>query len=76
MKYDPTSPEKYPFDVVYRKLESLYGKRWEHNLGDGKASERLVGDLVERMTRNDGFRLHKPEEYHLDIARSYREDGL
>ena len=76
VKYDPTAPEKYPFDVVYRKLESLYGKRWEHNLGDGKASERLVGDLVERMMRKDGFRLHKPEEYHLDIARSYREDGL
>jgi UDP-N-acetylglucosamine 2-epimerase (non-hydrolysing) len=75
VKYDPTAPEKYPFAVVYRKLESLYGKRWEHNLGDGKASERLVGDLVERM-RHDGFRLHKPENYHLDIARSYREDGL
>jgi UDP-N-acetylglucosamine 2-epimerase (non-hydrolysing) len=76
VKYDPTAPEKYPFDVVYRKFESLYGKRWEHKLGDGKASERLVNDLVERMKRDDGFRLHKPEEYHLDIARSYREDGL
>ncbi|HEV2805091.1 MAG TPA: UDP-N-acetyl glucosamine 2-epimerase [Chthoniobacterales bacterium] len=75
VKYDPTQPEKYPFDVVYRKFESLYGKRWEHNLGDGKASERLVNDLVERMG-NNGFRLHKPEDYHLDIARSYREDGL
>ena len=76
VKYDPTAPEKYPFDVVYRKLDSLYGKHWEHKLGDGKASERLVGDLVERMMRTDGFRLHKPEQYHLDIARSYREDGL
>jgi UDP-N-acetylglucosamine 2-epimerase len=75
VKYDPTNPEKYPFDVVYRKFESLYGKHWEHNLGDGKASERLVNDLVERMG-NNGFRLHKPEDYHLDIARSYREDGL
>jgi UDP-N-acetylglucosamine 2-epimerase len=75
VKYDPTASEKYPFDVVYRKLESLYGKRWEHKLGDGKASERLVNDLVTRM-RTDGFRLHKPEDYHLDIARSYREDGL
>jgi len=40
------------------------------------ASERLVADLVERMRTPDGFRLHKPEDYHLDIARSYREDGL
>jgi UDP-N-acetylglucosamine 2-epimerase (non-hydrolysing) len=75
VKYDPTASAKYPFDIVYRKLESLYGKRWEHKLGDGKASERLVNDLVTRM-RTDGFRLHKPEDYHLDIARSYREDGL
>ena len=75
VKFDPTRPEDYPFDTIYRKLEGLYGKTWEHNLGDGKASERVVADLVERMN-NDGFRMHKPEDYHLDISRSYREDGL
>lgn len=75
VKYDPTAPERYPFEDVYRKLESLSGKRWEHQLGDGKASERLVNDLVERMGTGT-FRLHKPEDYHLDIRRSYREDGL
>lgn len=75
VKFDPTQPERYPHDVLYKKLESLYGKTWEHNLGDGKASERIVNDLLDRL-RNDGFRMHKPEVYHLDIARSYREDGL
>ena len=75
VKFDPTRPADYPHDVLYRKLEGLYGKTWEHNLGDGKASERIVNDLLERL-RNDGFRMHKPEDYHLEIARSYREDEL
>ena len=75
VKFDPTQPDRYPHDVIYRKLESLYGKTWEHNLGDGKASERIVNDLLDRL-RNNGFRMHKPEDYHLEIARSYREDGL
>ena len=75
VKFDSTQPESYPHDVVYRKLESLYGKTWKHNLGDGKASERIVNDLLHRL-RNNRFRMHKPEDYHLKIARSYREDGL
>ena len=75
VKFDPTQPDRYPHDVIYEKLERLYGKTWEHNLGDGKASERIVNDLLNRL-RNDGFRMHKPEDYHLEIARSYRGDGL
>jgi len=75
VKFDPAQAEKYPHEVVYRKLEGLYGKKWEHNLGDGKASERIVNDLLDRL-QNDGFRMHKPEDYHVDISRSYREDEL
>jgi len=75
VKFDPDQPADYPHDIVYEKLEGLYGKTWEHNLGDGRASERIVNDLLYRL-RNDGFRMHKPEDYHLQIARSYREDGL
>lgn len=75
VKFDPGRPQDYPADVVFHKLESLYGKTWDHKLGDGKASERIVADLSDRM-RNDGFRRHKPELYHLDIRRSYIEDGL
>lgn len=75
VKFDPEQSDRYPFDVVYQKLESLYGKRWKHNLGDGKASERIVNDLLDRL-RNDGFRMHKPQDYHLEIARSFRGDGL
>jgi UDP-N-acetylglucosamine 2-epimerase len=75
VKFDPAEAEKYPFDMVFRKLEHLYGRKWEHNLGDGKASERLVNDLLERLD-NDSFRRHRPQDYHLRIERSWREDGL
>jgi UDP-N-acetylglucosamine 2-epimerase (non-hydrolysing) len=75
VKFDPAEPTSYPPAEVYHKLEALHGTRWEHRLGDGRASERIVNDLLDRM-RNDGFRRHRPEAYHLDIRRSYRGDGL
>ena len=75
VKFDPTQPDSYPHELIFQKFENLYGKHWEHDLGDGKASERVVKDLLFRL-RNDGFRMHKPEDYHLKIERSYREDGL
>lgn len=75
VKYDPAEAGKYEFGTLFRKLENLYGKTWEHGLGDGKASERLVNDLLERLDKGT-FRRHKPEDYHLRIDRTYREDGL
>jgi len=75
VKFDPEKAEGYPFDSIYRKLENLYGKKWKHNLGDGDASERVAGDLLDRL-ENDGFCRHKFQDYHLKIARSYREDEL
>src|ERR1043166_3538744 len=76
VKFDPSAPERYPTDVLLHKLESLHGKTWVHGLGDGRASERIVADLVQRTLTPQGFRNHLPERYHLDIKRSYREDGL
>ena len=52
VKFDPSDSQKYEFATVYKKLESLYGKTWEHNLGDGRASDRLVEDLQERLDNN------------------------
>lgn len=75
VKFDPAQPEHYPSDIVFKKLENLYGRTWTHGLGDGKASIRIVEDLSNRL-ENNGFRLHKPEDYHVPISRSYREDGL
>lgn len=75
VKFDPTNPSKYPIKTVFKKFDSLYGKKWEHNLGDGKASQRIVKDLVSRLI-NDNIKGHRPEKYHLPISRSYREDGI
>ncbi len=75
VKFDPAEPEKYPTDVVFKKLESLFGKKWKQTLGDGHSSQRIADDLLRRVREND-FRGHRPEQYHIPIARSYREDGL
>ena len=75
VKFDPARPEDYPAGGVFGKLEALYGKTFEHGLGDGHASERLVDDLVERVT-TDTIRGHRAEDSHIDVSRSYREDGL
>ena len=75
VKFDPAMPEKYPFDSVYHKFENLHGKTWEHNLGDGNSSQRVVDDLFQRLHDNT-LMGHRRENYHLDTRRSYIEDGL
>lgn len=75
VKFDPARPEDYPPERLFRKLDRLYGAKWNHGLGDGRASERLVADLLHRV-RTDTVRGHRPEDSHIDVSRSYREDGL
>jgi UDP-N-acetylglucosamine 2-epimerase len=75
VKFDPMRPQRYPHEDVYGKLEGLLGKIWDHGLGDGRGSERVARDLLERLNTG-GFERHRPECYHLPIARSYSEDGL
>ena len=75
VKFDPSDPAAYPAATVLRKLESLVGTTWTHNLGDGKSAHRIAEDLHRRLSTDD-FRRHKPELYHLPIGRSYRGDGL
>ena len=78
------SPEQVPAEIdrltqairaVQKELESLHGKTFEHGLGDGHASERLVTDLVDRVLHGN-LRGHLAENSHIDVSRSYREDGL
>jgi UDP-N-acetylglucosamine 2-epimerase (non-hydrolysing) len=75
VKFDPAEAERYPATEIYRKLESLRGGEWRHALGDGKSSERIVGDLLRRLEAGD-FARHRPELYHLPVGRSYQGDGL
>lgn len=75
VKFDPANPDKYPYIDVLNKLENLWGSTWEHGLGDGLASERIVNDLVERYVENR-FDGHIPEKYAINTARSFQEDML
>jgi len=75
VKFDPAAPEDYPAETVVAKLDSLHGREWDHGLGDGHASERLVDDLVRRVSAGE-LRGHDPGDSHIDVSRSYREDGL
>jgi UDP-N-acetylglucosamine 2-epimerase len=75
VKFDPARPEDYDADELYAKLEYLRGQTWEHGLGDGNSSERLVDDLVSAVVSGE-IRGHQPEDSHIDVSRSYRDDGL
>ena len=75
VKFDPARPEDYPHDVLYAKMEYLRSQKWDHQLGDGKASERLVEDLVAAVNSGD-IRGHTVEHNHLDTSRSFREDEI
>jgi UDP-N-acetylglucosamine 2-epimerase len=75
VKFDPSRPDDYDAKEVFAKLDALYGQTFDHGLGDGHASERLVTDLVDRV-RNGNLRGHLAENSHIDVSRSYREDGL
>ena len=75
VKFDPSKPEDYPSETIFKKLSHLANTKWEHNLGDGKASERIYLDVIDRLL-NKKVSTHKREDYHLNTERSYREDGI
>ena len=75
VKFDPDRTDLYPPAMVFRKLRSLVGKKWEHSLGDGKSSERIAKDLIQRI-RDSNLQGHLYEHNHLPIQRSLIEDGL
>jgi len=75
VKFDPAEPERYSVAETLRRLEALHGRTWPNPLGDGKSSERIAGDLLARLAEGR-FARHKPSDYHLEIRRSFREDGL
>ena len=75
VKFDPSNPAKYPASEIFKKLNFIKNSSWKHNLGDGKASQRIYQDLVDRLL-NDQVRRHNRKDYHLNTDRSYREDGI
>lgn len=75
VKFDPDNLERYTPKLIFKKLQKILGKRWKHKFGDGKASERIANDLIERL-KNNKLRGHLPENSHLPIARPFMEDGI
>ncbi len=73
VKFDPTSPR--PAHEVYDRLEKLRERKWKHTLGDGRASDRIVNDIVERALAAR-FGGHGFEHNHLDVSRALADDGL
>ncbi len=70
IKFDPACPDRYPYDDVLHRLESLYRREWPNPFGDGKASQRIVDDLLDRLDRDD-LHHHAPEGYHHDVSRAF-----
>lgn len=75
VKFDPDQPGKYTPKLVLEKLKKISNTKWRHTLGDGKSSQRIAEDLVERL-RTGNLRGHLPENNHLPIQRSFIEDGI
>jgi UDP-N-acetylglucosamine 2-epimerase (non-hydrolysing) len=73
VKFDPLvdNPQQ-----TIEKLKSIEGTTWNHNLGDGKASSRLVEDLVSRLLSRQGPSTHRRDQYLIPTDRSYQSDGL
>ena len=75
VKFDPDQPRKYTPAIVLKKLEKITKTKWLHTLGDGKSSQRIAEDIIHRFKTNH-LRGHLPENNHLPIQRSFREDGI
>ena len=71
IKFDPNTQSN--FLETIEKFNNLSGSTWEHTFGDGKASYRIVGDLVERYSKND-FASRQPEKYAPFSLRSFMPD--
>lgn len=75
VKFDPDRPDKYTPQSILKKFEFIKDKPWKHTFGDGRSSERIAKDLINRL-RNNNLRGHLPENSHLPIYRSFMEDGI
>lgn len=75
IKFDPDQSGNYPPQIIFKKLEKISKTSWKNPLGDGKSSERIAKDIINRVRKNK-LRGFLPENNHLPIKRSFREDGI
>lgn len=55
---------------ISRSARERRGTMEKHNLGDGRASEKIVKDLVSRL-RNDDLRGHRPKDGRRPLTRNF-----
>ena len=71
VKFDPhTAHRSDELGSLIRSGQQRLGGSWSHTLGDGKASQRIVADLIARFNSND-WRGHKPNAKMRPIDRNF-----
>ena len=71
VKFDPlVNSTSKDYEAVLRSARSRTGTMDPHTLGDGKASETIVRDLVKRL-RDGDFRGHRPDEKRRPLSRNF-----
>ena len=70
IKFDPSS-ENSILDAV-KAFDGLTPHSWKHGFGDGKASYRIVDDLIERFN-SENFNGHQPEKHEPFSILSFRD---
>lgn len=75
IKFDSSLPNKYPPELIFKKLEKISGKKWKQPFGEKGASKAIAQDIAKRL-REDRVQGHLPENSHLPLKRSFMEDGI
>lgn len=71
IKFDPLmAHSKTDFQLIVDSARQRRSKMDPHSLGDGKASERISADLIQRLKSGD-WRGHKPDSDRRPIDRNY-----
>jgi UDP-N-acetylglucosamine 2-epimerase (non-hydrolysing) len=70
VKFDPNS-NSLPIEAI-NKFSKIKAGSWQHSFGDGKASYRIVEDLVSRF-KSENFNGHLPKKYEPFSTLSFRE---
>ena len=70
IKFDPFSEN--PISDAVKALNGLTAHSWTHGFGDGKASYRIVDDLIERFN-SENFNGHQPEKHEPISLLSFRD---
>jgi UDP-N-acetylglucosamine 2-epimerase (non-hydrolysing) len=72
IKFDPFNPPSE--NLTIDKLLNLQNTKWQHPFGDGRASYRIVEDLLRRFN-NDDFSGHHKSKFEPFSSNSYSSES-